>query len=198
METVLSYFDSWDLQATDSLFCFILNLFWSQKTSASVRFRPPCEVSMWCCRLSVWCNEVWLAARTALRCLLTSCVVFQMVIGQQSSGSSSNLTELQVVNLDAAQSSKSDWQTAAAVGRRDPGTRTDWQTDWLTDGWTDRHLYLLMPSYRVPHYTSECDFKVNIYIYKHTIKGIFVADPDTVYSMFWYINIYIYIYSQKA
>nr|XP_015799403.2 serum response factor isoform X4 [Nothobranchius furzeri] len=31
-----------------------------------------------------------------------------MVIGQQSSGSSSNLTELQVVNLDAAQSSKSD------------------------------------------------------------------------------------------
>ncbi|KAM7385860.1 hypothetical protein PAMP_001912 [Pampus punctatissimus] len=31
-----------------------------------------------------------------------------MVIGQQSSGSSSNLTELQVVNLDAAQNSKSD------------------------------------------------------------------------------------------
>ncbi|XP_037533983.1 serum response factor b [Nematolebias whitei] len=31
-----------------------------------------------------------------------------MVIGQQSSGSSSNLTELQVVNLDATQSSKSD------------------------------------------------------------------------------------------
>ncbi|XP_047191271.1 serum response factor b isoform X2 [Scophthalmus maximus] len=31
-----------------------------------------------------------------------------MVIGQQSSSSSSNLTELQVVNLDAAQSSKSD------------------------------------------------------------------------------------------
>ncbi|KAM3605754.1 uncharacterized protein V6R79_004046 [Siganus canaliculatus] len=31
-----------------------------------------------------------------------------MVIGQQSSGSSSNLTELQVVNLDAAQSSKND------------------------------------------------------------------------------------------
>lgn len=31
-----------------------------------------------------------------------------MVIGQQSAGSSSNLTELQVVNLDAAQSSKSD------------------------------------------------------------------------------------------
>ncbi|XP_037637529.1 serum response factor b isoform X9 [Sebastes umbrosus] len=31
-----------------------------------------------------------------------------MVIGQQSSGSSSNLTELQVVNLDAVQNSKSD------------------------------------------------------------------------------------------
>lgn len=31
-----------------------------------------------------------------------------MVIGQQSSGSSSNLTELQVVNLDAAQNSKND------------------------------------------------------------------------------------------
>lgn len=31
-----------------------------------------------------------------------------MVIGQQSSGSSSNLTELQVVNLDAAQNSKGD------------------------------------------------------------------------------------------
>ncbi|XP_047206733.1 serum response factor b isoform X5 [Girardinichthys multiradiatus] len=31
-----------------------------------------------------------------------------MLIGQQSSGSSSNLTELQVVNLDAAQSSKGD------------------------------------------------------------------------------------------
>uniref|UniRef100_A0A3B3DRK0 Serum response factor n=1 Tax=Oryzias melastigma TaxID=30732 RepID=A0A3B3DRK0_ORYME len=31
-----------------------------------------------------------------------------MVIGQQTSGGSSNLTELQVVNLDAAQSSKSD------------------------------------------------------------------------------------------
>lgn len=31
-----------------------------------------------------------------------------MVIGQQSSGSSSNLTELQVVNLDATQNSKSD------------------------------------------------------------------------------------------
>ncbi|XP_040906173.1 serum response factor b isoform X4 [Toxotes jaculatrix] len=31
-----------------------------------------------------------------------------MVIGQQSSGSSSNMTELQVVNLDAAQNSKSD------------------------------------------------------------------------------------------
>ncbi|XP_044070406.1 serum response factor b isoform X2 [Siniperca chuatsi] len=31
-----------------------------------------------------------------------------MVIGQQSSGSSSNLTELQVVNLDTAQNSKSD------------------------------------------------------------------------------------------
>ncbi|XP_053189312.1 serum response factor b isoform X5 [Scomber japonicus] len=31
-----------------------------------------------------------------------------MVIGQQSSGSSSNLTELQVVNMDAAQNSKSD------------------------------------------------------------------------------------------
>ncbi|XP_056147935.1 serum response factor-like isoform X2 [Lampris incognitus] len=31
-----------------------------------------------------------------------------MVIGQQSSGSSSNLTELQVVNLDAAQNTKSD------------------------------------------------------------------------------------------
>ncbi|XP_035028343.1 serum response factor b isoform X3 [Hippoglossus stenolepis] len=31
-----------------------------------------------------------------------------MVIGQQSSGSSSNLTELQVVNLDVAQNSKSD------------------------------------------------------------------------------------------
>ncbi|KAF7669070.1 hypothetical protein LDENG_00245340 [Lucifuga dentata] len=31
-----------------------------------------------------------------------------MVIGQQSSGSSSNLTELQLVNLDAAQNSKSD------------------------------------------------------------------------------------------
>ncbi|XP_019115619.1 serum response factor b isoform X4 [Larimichthys crocea] len=34
--------------------------------------------------------------------------IHPMVIGQQSSGSSSNLTELQVVNLDAAQSSKSD------------------------------------------------------------------------------------------
>uniref|UniRef100_A0AAY5E904 Serum response factor n=1 Tax=Electrophorus electricus TaxID=8005 RepID=A0AAY5E904_ELEEL len=31
-----------------------------------------------------------------------------MVIGQQSSGSSSNLTELQVVNLDTAQNTKSD------------------------------------------------------------------------------------------
>lgn len=37
----------------------------------------------------------------------TAAFVFQMVIGQQSSGSS-NLTELQVVNLDAAQNSKSD------------------------------------------------------------------------------------------
>ena len=32
----------------------------------------------------------------------------QMVIGQQSSGSSSTLTELKVVNLDAAQGSKGD------------------------------------------------------------------------------------------
>lgn len=46
-----------------------------------------------------------------LGCAVSSrrCVLPQMVIGQQSSGgSSSNLTELQVVNLDAAPSSKSD------------------------------------------------------------------------------------------
>ncbi|RXN21772.1 serum response factor isoform X1 [Labeo rohita] len=34
--------------------------------------------------------------------------VLQMVIGQQSSGSSSSLTELQVVNLDASQNAKND------------------------------------------------------------------------------------------
>lgn len=49
----------------------------------------------------------WLSDRTCAVSSLSS-VVFQMVIGQQSSGSSSNLTELQVVNLDAAQNSKSD------------------------------------------------------------------------------------------
>lgn len=38
--------------------------------------------------------------------LMRFCVL-QMVIGQQSSGSS-NLTELQVVNLDASQNAKSD------------------------------------------------------------------------------------------
>lgn len=125
----------------------------------------------------VWCDDLWLAVWWALYRLLTSRVVFQMVIGQQSSGSSSNLTELQVVNLDAAQSSKSDWQDGWSCLTRDTqghGRKrlTDWPTDW--------HLYLLMPSYRVPHYTSECDFKVNIYTHTHTTKGIFVADPDTV------------------
>lgn len=40
----------------------------------------------------------------------------QMVIGQQSSGSNSNLTELQVVNLDATQSTKSDWLVPGTEG----------------------------------------------------------------------------------
>ncbi|KAM8851504.1 serum response factor b isoform 3-T3 [Synchiropus picturatus] len=39
---------------------------------------------------------------------VTAVQLHPMVIGQQPSGSSSNLTELQVVNLDAAQTSKSD------------------------------------------------------------------------------------------
>lgn len=62
---------------------------------------------------------------------------FQMVIGQQSSGSSSsNLTELQVVNLDAvAQSLKSDWLTAGGI--------STWQTQGHAQ--TDISIYWCLP-----------------------------------------------------
>ncbi|XP_059215673.1 serum response factor b isoform X6 [Centropristis striata] len=53
--------------------------------------------------------QVFLAAPPGTVQIPVSAVqLHPMVIGQQSSGSSSNLTELQVVNLDAAQNSKSD------------------------------------------------------------------------------------------
>ncbi|XP_017279821.1 serum response factor b isoform X3 [Kryptolebias marmoratus] len=53
--------------------------------------------------------QVFLAASQGTVQIPVSAVqLHPMVIGQQSSGSSSNLTELQVVNLDAAQSSKGD------------------------------------------------------------------------------------------
>lgn len=102
--------------------------------------------------------------------------VFQMVIGQQSIGSSSNLTELQVVNLDAAaQSSKGDWLTAGAILRR--------QTQ------TDISIYWCLPT--DSRYISECDLTVNM---DTGIKGIFVVDPDTVYGMFLVYK-YIYIFA---
>ncbi|KAG7511506.1 serum response factor isoform X3 [Solea senegalensis] len=53
--------------------------------------------------------QVFLAAPPGTVQIPVSAVqLHPMVIGQQSSGSSSNLTELQVVNLDATQNSKSD------------------------------------------------------------------------------------------
>lgn len=122
---------------------------------------------MWWRAMAVWCSVSWHRS-----------VAFQMVIGQQSSGSSSNLTELQVVNSTELK-------------------------EWLTDGWscltrqtqghththTDWHLYLLMPSFVGSHHTSECDFI--IHTHTHTQSRAYVWQALTQYVLEY---IYIYIW----
>lgn len=84
---------------------------------------------------------LWLVFSGACWCL---CAVLQMVIGQQLSSSSSNLTELQVVSLDTTQNTKNDWQTHWGPGK------------------LARHLYLLMPSISISFYSSVCCIYITI------------------------------------
>lgn len=132
--------------------------------------------------------------------VLMSCALFQMVIGQQSSGSSSNLTELQVVNLDAAQSSKSDWRDGwSCPDEAEPGTQTtdgrqtdDRPTDRPSDWRTSLFIDAFLQSFTLHFWMW---LKEKTYIDTHTQEQghtVGVADPYTVYSMFWYINIYIF------